>query len=408
MGYLLRFLLILTSVFTASGAWAQYEGLMYAEVALKDRSSVTGLIRWSGGQMLWSDILLVSKTEQYALKYLNQSQINALSDDSGLDWAFINLWKEKLPQRQNELLCRFGDIGSIHVTGPEQAQIYFKNGAKLRVATDQHENRHLGKDITVFDGGKRKIGWNQISRINFRSAPENFQPFQGRLLYGTVSTKNGDFSGFIQWDKIKFFSTQKLEGKLNSESTTDNEYRFDLIQNIEKRDKGAMVKFKDDKKIFLKNNRDVNASNRGIVVMHPEWGRVIIGWEAFKSVEFTEVPNDLGYSSYPPAKRIYATVKRSDGKVFKGNCTFDLDEEWNNELLEGSVNNIHYQIPFKFIRSISVLNEQQSQVVLRNNRTLALANHNDVTSKNWGVIIWLGNSKHQYVPWDKIADISFR
>jgi hypothetical protein len=197
---------------------AQNEGLIYGEIVLKDRTSMVGPIRWSGGQLFWSDILMVSKTNSYILNYLNKSQreeLNNTNIEGSLDWHFMNLWRDKLPDRKDEALCRFGDISFIHITGASQAQIYLKSGSKIRVVTAPNENRHLGKDIAIYDGKLKKIKWDQISRINFRSSPENFNPFKGKLLYGTVSSSAGELTGFIQWDKLKFLTTQKLQGDLS-------------------------------------------------------------------------------------------------------------------------------------------------------------------------------------------------
>ena len=402
-------LLIFFSVSTTPVS-AQYEGIMYGKIVLKDKTTLTGPIKWSGGQMLWSDILLVSKQNSYILNYLNKRQLNELNDKNaseGLDWQFMNLWKDKLPERQNELLCRFGDISFIHITGAAQAQIFLKSGAKIRVATNEAENRHLGKDLLIYDGKLRKLKWEEISKVIFQESPSNFKPFEGRLLYGTVSTSAGELTGFIQWDKIKFLTSQKLQGKLN-DSQENSKYEFGSIEAIEKRDIGALVKFRSDEKVFLKNNRDVSRSNRGIVVMHPIWGRAIVEWQAFRSVRFREVPGNLGYTEYAKPKRIYATVRTTDGKIYKGNCTFDLDEDWDMELLEGSSNNVHFQIPFSQVSKISPLGADESKVVLKNNKVLTLGRHNDITDKNWGLIVWLADSKYQYIPWSKVDEIVFR
>jgi hypothetical protein len=407
----IRHVLTLILLFTTvTPALSQYEGLMYGEIVLKDKTSLVGSIRWSGGQMLWTDILLVSKSNPNVIRYLNKEQLSELSDQkttAGFDWQFMSLWKDKWPERQKEILCRFGDIASVHVTGSSQAQLYFKSGHKLRVTTNDQENRHLGKDIYIYDQFLRKIQWNSISRINFKPGPENFKPFDGRPLYGTVATSEGNLTGFIQWDKTKFLSTQKLAGETNTLNKR-LEYNFETIAAIEKRDKGAIVRFVNDKKAFLKNSRDVSSTNRGIVVMNPVWGRAIVSWESFKSVVFTAVPGNPGYQSYIKPKRIYASVSTRDKKLFKGNCSFDLDEEWNMELLEGNGNGINYQIPFKYISAIEVLNQEQSKVTLKDKRVMIMSNHNDVTDKNWGIIIWLANSEYQYIPWNKVNKIAFR
>lgn len=368
------------------------------------------MIRWSGGQVLWSDILLVSKTNSYFFKYLNKVQRNELKSrdmDSGLDWRFTSLFEEKLPERQDEMLCRFGDIASIHITGASDAQIYLKSGSKIRVATAPGENRHLGKDISILDGKLKRIKWDQISRINFKNTPANFAPFKGQLLYGTVSTSAGELTGFIQWDKQKFLNSQKLQGKIG-DATDNSEFEFGEIQSITKREEGAIVALKSENKLFLHRNGDVNKSNKGVVVMHPVWGRAIVQWEAFRSIKFSAIPPNLGYEQYTRPKRVYATVETIDGRIYKGNCTFDLDEDWDMELLEGSTGGVHFQIPFQQLSKVNPLNTSLSKVLMKNGKVLNLGNHNDVTAKNWGVIVWLIDSKYKYIPWDKVSEIRFR
>lgn len=371
---------------------------------------MVGPIKWSGGQLFWSDILLVSKTNSYILNYLNKKQVSQLSgseEEGGLDWQFMNLWKDKLPERQNEVLCRFGDISFIHVTGASQAQIYLKSGSKIRVIA-QRENKHLGKDIAIYNGKLKKVKWDEISRINFRSTPENFHPFKGKLLYGTVTTSAGnDLTGFIQWDTLKFLTTQHLEGRIGN-NTENSELKFETIQSIEKKNEGAVVELKSDKKVWLRGKDGASFLNRGIVVMHPLWGRAIVDKKAFRAVRFMEVPHDLGYQRYSRPNRIYATVRTTDGKIYKGNCTFDLDEDWSMELLEGSSNDVHFQIPFHQVSKIMPVNPGESKVILKNDKTLSLRSHNDITERNWGVIVWLANSKYQYIPWNKVSEIHFR
>lgn len=410
MRYIFKFYPLLLAILYAAPLKAQNEGILYGEIVLKDKTSIVGPIRWSGGQLLWTDILLISKTNSYILKYLNKAQRDGLKSrdvDAGLDWQFTNLFKEKLPERQNELLCRFGDISFIHITGSSDAQVYLKSGAKIRVATAPSENRHLGKDISVLDGKFRRIKWEQISRINFHDTPPNFKPFKGNLVYGTVSTNLGDLTGFIQWDKRKFLTDQKLQGRIGDNSE-NSEYQFELIQSISKKDNGAVIKLKSNERLFLHRNGDVNSSNRGIVVMHPIWGRAIVEWEAFRSVKFLPVPDNLGYERYAKPKRIYATVSTLDGNIYKGNCTFDLDEDWNMELLEGSSGNVHFQIPLNQISKVVPVNTGQSKVVLKSGKVLTLGNHNDVTEKNWGLIVWLIDSKYKYIPWNKVKEVQFR
>ncbi len=394
----------------AQQASAQHEGFIYGEIKLKNKQVYTGQIKWSGGQMLWSDILLVAKQDNSNLRYLNEYQLNNLPTkvkEPELDWKFMNLWRDKYPERKSEIFTRFGDIALIHVTGPNEAQLYNKSGSKTRITVDERENRHLGKDIVIFNNEhKNIIKWSTISTIRFFAGPAQLSHIKGSPIYGTVMTTKGAFSGFIQWDKVKYLDNQQLEGKLNGESKV--QYEFSNIVTIERTSKGALISLKSGKKKYLTEHRDVSAANRGIVVMHPQWGRVIVTWKAFRSLHFEAVPENMGYHAYADPKKIYATVSTRNHKVYKGNCIFDMDEIWNNELMEGGKDGLYYQIPFKYLIAMRPIGESYSSVTLADQRELILGHHNDVTAKNWGMLIWQRNSRHQYIPWNTISEISFR
>lgn len=407
--HLLFFLTCFTFI-VSKPAVAQYQGYIYAEVVLKNKQTYTGPIKWSGGQRLWSDVLSVTKsTNKNIFKYLDESQIKRLPNEEGgkeVDWKFMSLWEDKFPQRKNEILCRFGDIDFIHVTGSDQAQIYFKNGSKLRAIPYKDEAAQLGKNIVVYVSGDSKtIKWDEISRINFKSTLADPQLMRWAPLYGTVNTSNGPVTGFIQWNRYKYLNAHKLNGKtLNNEPIS---YAFAYIARIEKQDKQVLLQLRSGENIQLSEADDV--SNATIVVMHPTYGRVLVEWKVFRSFTPQAPPSTgLAYDDYPTPDRLYATVQTTDNRHYEGACVFDLDEEWNVELLDGNKDGLYYQIPFYYISTITPYRQHYSSVRLKNNSTLLLGWANDVSDRNWGLIIWLPNKKYQYIPWGQVKEISFR
>jgi len=389
--------------------YAQDQSYIYADVVLKNKTTVTGIIRWSSGQILWTDVLQVSKSSPLALKYLKKYQLDKLpgsrDNTEGIDWEFMNLWKDKLPERRQEALCRFGDIVSIHVTGVQDAQIFFKSGSKIRVSGGPGIN-DLGKDIVVYSTKTQKITWKEISRINFRETGTSVLPWKGDPLYGTVHTVNGPMSGLIKWDKTKFATSAAVYGK-SAERTIG--IHFSQIKKISKKDQGAVITLHSGKQVFLKSSRDLSALNRGIIIADPDGGQAMVPWAAFKSAVFHQRQGEpVNYNSFVKPRRIYAQAFGSENRVLKGNCTFDMDEEWNFEMLEGTSNRIHYKIPFRNISAITPQNEKQSNVILKDQRSLTLSNENDVSALNWGLIIWLKNSKYQYLPWEEVNKVQFR
>lgn len=408
---LLLFLGYFTFIFCPP-AYAQYQGYIYAEVVLKNKQTYTGPIKWSGGQRLWSDVLSVTKsTNKNIFKYLDESQIKRLPEEEGgkeIDWKFTSLWEDKFPQRKNEILCQFGDIDFIHVTGSDQAQIYFRNGSKIRAIPYKDEAAQLGKNIVVYVGGDSKtIKWDEISRVNFKSTPADPALRRWAPLYGTVYTSNGPVTGFVQWNRYKYLNAHKLSGKtLNNEPVS---YAFAYIARIEQQDKQVLLQLRSGEVIGPGPSDDLSNANKGIVVTHPTYGRVLIEWKAFRSFTPQAPPSTgLSYDDYPKPDRLYATVQTTDHRRYEGACVFDLDEEWNVELLDGNKDGLHYQIPFYYISTITPYRQHYSKVRLKDNSTLLLGWANDVSDKNWGLIIWLPNKQYQYIPWNQVEEVSFR
>jgi len=390
--------------------YGQHQGYIYGDIVLKNKKVYTGQISWGSGQRLWSDIFWVAKQELPNLKYLNEYQLDDLPQEpseSALDWQFMNLWKDKYPARKTEALCRFGDISRIHVTGKNIAQVYFKNGFKYRVIVDEDAPGNLAKELWVLgDKNSYKIPWDQISSINFKPTPNFLSLLKGNPLYGTMMTSAGTLSGYIEFGKNKSRDIRYLKGR--TKEGENLQIMFKHIRRLEKRDNEMIVKLLSGKIITLAYIEDFTSGNENIVVMHPSFGKVTVKWKAFRSLSFEKIDENTGYEHYPTAKKIYGVALTKDKKIFKGNSVFDMDEEFDFELLEGSKDGISYQIPFRFISRIIPFNVYYSKVVLKNNKTLLLGHHNDVTARNWGMMVWQANSKFQYIPWGNLTELRIR
>lgn len=385
-------------------AQAQDSNFIFGEVVLKNQEKLTGIIRFSKSEVFWTDVLYAKKNTQGILSYLNEQQRKALEDhsDKKVDWAFLSLWQDKLPEKASEALCRFGDISSIHITGEKDMQIYLKNGSKIRASLPGGWEAGSSA-VEIFSTSSRKIGWKQISRFNFRSTEP--QDWKRTPLYGTVYTSAGSFKGYISWGLSKFLTSQTLYGK---NQNTIAGIKFSDIARISRKGSGAVVQFNSGKQVFLTENPDVSMSSPGIAVAGAE-GRKVVSWSAFLYVKF-ESPEQraVSYSDFKPASRIYAEVSTRKGLNYKGRCTFDLDEEWRFEMLEGSSNGVLYQIPFAAISSIGPAGPESSRLTLRDGTALQLRGNDDVDNTNWGMFIWPSATQRKYIPWRDINTIKIR
>jgi hypothetical protein len=157
----------------------------------------------------------------------------------------------------------------------------------------------------------------------------------------------------------------------------------------------------------LDGSNDVDDDNRGVIVKNPEFGKVKIGWDDFDKVTFVDKPEFQmsGYSDYPDPKFISGQVRTDRGNTLRGRIIYDLDEEWDFELLHGMHGETEYIIPFRIIKSIKPEGRRRAIVELRSGRTIELEESQDVTRKNDGILVFTDSRDPEYVRWQDVAEV---
>jgi hypothetical protein len=258
----------------------------------------------------------------------------------------------------------------------------------------------------VWDGslGKMEIEWRRIRSIELLPTPAGVEPAPLRL-HGKVTTRDGDFTGFIQWDQEECVGGDELDGETNN---GDVSVRMETIRAIARRSRGSSEVFlKDGRKLVLSDTNDVDSSNRGIYVDDPRYGRVLISWDAFERVDFTNGGSGPAYGDFAPGERLAGTVTTSDGRKITGRLVYDLDESETTEMLDGERHDISYSIPFALVAAI-VPRGESSRVTLRSGEELVLEATTDVSDDNAGVLVFEGGRERPtYVPWDEVDRVAF-
>lgn len=159
----------------------------------------------------------------------------------------------------------------------------------------------------------------------------------------------------------------------------------------------------------LRGSNDVNSENRGIIVTTEKLGRVDIPWKEFKKVEFINKPSFSlkKYNDFKNQNQLEGSVVTTDGETLKGRIVYDLDEEYNYEMLQGRDNDIEYFIPFGNIKKIMPKNYDYSNVELKNGEKMLLGEQQDVSDRNTGVLVFKGGGDPTYVKWEDIKEVNF-
>jgi hypothetical protein len=231
-------------------------------------------------------------------------------------------------------------------------------------------------------------------------------------LYGTVRTRQGSFSGFVQWDRQDCVVPDELVGR-----TADGELRlrFDTIRSIARRSSdSSLVTLLDGREVVLSGTRDVGGDNRGIYVDDRRYGRVLVSWGAFERIDFSAAGSGPGYNDFAPGRPLTGSVITRAGRRLTGRLVYDLDESEITETLDAPSGGVDYTIPFGLIASVAPVGREErgvprASVTLHDGAELQLERAGDVGERNAGMLIFSdARERPEYVQWADIERVDFR
>jgi hypothetical protein len=388
----------------AAPAAHAHSGLLYGRITV-DGDTYEGRLRWGGDQeAFWGDYFNGAKSENPWAAYTPKEQ----SSKAG---ARIEIFGFEIGgHRSNDLerlfMARFGDIARIDAHFAD-VQVTLKSGTALRL--DRFSAGDIDDGVRVWDArrGVVDIDARRIRIIEFLATPQLADA--PARLHGVVRTRQGDFTGFIQWNQQDGVGTDTLDGR-----TGDGEVslRYDTIRSIARHSRDrALVTLLDGRMIELSDSRDVGRGNRGIYVDDTRYGRVLILWDAFERVELSPGGSGPAYGDFPPGRPLTGSVTTRDGRRLAGRLVYDLDESETTETLDVSFDGVDYAIPFGLIASIvppgrDGRGAEPGRVILHDGEELPLERSGDLGERNAGMLIFIaGRERPEYVPWTDIEQI---
>lgn len=407
-------------------------GFLYGRVTTHDGATYEGRLRWGGDEeAFWGNYF------------------NGFRDEN--PW-FAHAPPERLPRERRSIeifgfeisrgerpidpgrpfMARFGDIARIEAHG-NSVRVRLESGVeldpevrgtlasgvefdpKVRVTLKSGAVFDLERlDASDFDDGVRvwdsehgvvDLGPRQIRTIEL--LPTARLGDVPARLHGTVHTRQGDFTGFLQWDREEAVGRDELVGR-----TADGEVglRFDAIRSIARHARdGSLVTLLDGREIVLSGTRKVGHGNRGIYVDDRRYGRVLVSWDAFERVDFSPGGSGPAYGDFPPGRRLTGSVTTRAGRRLAGRLVYDLDESEITETLDAPSRGVDYTIPFGLVASIELTGrEERARVTLHSGEELRLERTGDLGERNAGMLIFVdGRERPEYVPWTDVERVDF-
>ena len=393
-----------------------HEAFLYGRITTHGGTTYEGRLRWGDDEeAFWGDYF-------NGFKDANPWGTHVPNERLPKERRSIELFGLEIARQERQLhlnrpfLARFGDIGHIEARG-RQVRVTLKSGTAFDL--DRHSASDFDDGVRVWDAvrGVVDLGARRIRSVELLpSAQPGAVPAR---LYGTVRSRQGNFTGFVQWDRNECVGPDKLDGR-----TADGELsvRFDTIRSISRHSRGSsLVTLHDGREIILSDTREAGRDNLGVYVDDLRYGRVLISWKAFERIDFSPAGGSgPAYGDFPPGHPLTGSVTTRAGRRLTGRLVYDLDESETTETLDAPSQGVYYTIPFGLIASIVLPGrEELAKVILHGGEEiepplegrgeeLELERLGDLGKGNAGMLIFIdGRQQPEYLSWKDVKQIDF-
>ncbi len=407
-------LLSLLMIFIAGTVVAENEGRIYGKITTNDGDVLEGLIRWDKNEGSWVDVLngtkdlsnkhkkKQSKTDRRKRNRETSIEIFGitLGKTSSSSWNIFNSAQSGI---------RFGHIKILEPIDDDRVLLTLKSGEDIELYNGSTDIGNGIREIVIEDEGEGDVEllWDDIEMIEFEAADYDDESYFGERLYGTLTTRRGDeFTGYVCWDVDELFTGDILDG---DEKGRSRKIKFGKIESIERySSSGATVTLTNGDEKLLKNSNDIDDGNRGITISDPGFGQVVVEWDDFDRIEFTDAPRQVEYNDFDGGHPLSGTVYTEDGDSYTGQIRWDDDEEYSWEILDGEYHDIEFDVEFGLIDKIEKKSHRTSIVTMLDGRSFRLRGSNDVDGDNKGIFIKTDIDDEVELDWDEFSYVEFK
>jgi len=392
---------------TGPAASEDHESFLYGRLTTNDGVTYEGRLRWGGDEeAFWGDYFNGFKAKNPWVAHVPPEQ---LKESRPLEiFGFeIAHWESQIDLRR-PFMARFGDIARIEANGRD-LRVTLKSGTAFHL--DRYAADDLADGIRVWDDRRGVVDFDEGRIRSIELLDSGWLGTVPARLHGTVRTRQGDFTGFVQWDGKECLGPDELDGRT---AAGELSLRFDTMRSIARNSRdSALVKLLDGREIVLSDTREVGHENRGIYVDDRRYGRVLVSWDAFERVDFTPGGSGPAYADFPPGRPLTGTVTARAGRRLTGRLVYDLDESETTETLDAPLQGVNYNIPFGLISSIVSADReergtQRALVTLHSGEELQLERTGDLGEGNAGMLIFVdGRERPEYVRWTDVEQVDF-
>jgi len=387
-------------------------GFLYGRVTTVDGATYEGRLRWGGDQeAFWGDYY---NGRNAANHWAAQVPADLLPKERRRALHILGFWIGPVRSYPMDLrrlfMARFGDIARIATSGRD-VRVTLKSGTAF--ALDRLEAGDLDDGVRVWDAKRGVVDLDSLRIRTIELLPAAPLAAPPARLHGTVHTRPGDFTGFVQWDRRECVGSDMLGSDILGRQSANSAFslRFDTIRSIARRSSGGvLVTLRDGREVVLSRPQRGDG-NHGTYVDDPRYGRVLVSWEAFERLDFSDADSGPAYGDFPPGSPLRGSVTTGAGRRLAGRLVYDLDESETTETLDAPSQGVDYTIPFGLVASIVLPGRadggaRRAKVTLHSGEELQLGLEGDLGGRNGGLLVFAGGSaRAEYVPWKDVARV---
>jgi hypothetical protein len=255
-------------------------------------------------------------------------------------------------------------------------------------------------------------------------------------LYGKLTTVDGDvYEGLIRWDKNEASWCDMLSGakelhrshrpnnrhektvvfgitvgerwRVGNAGSVQSGLSFGHIKTLEPLDDDAVrLTLKSGENVRLEGgSTDIGEEVRGIVIEDAKEGEIEFDWDKVESVEFLQGPAGLT-SEF--GERLYGTMTTQHGDEYTGWVSWDLDELFTGDVLDGEHKDHTRKIEFGKVKSIERHSSNGAALTMADGAEIILRGTNDVDDSNRGISIYDPAIGQVTVGWDEFEKLEFK
>jgi hypothetical protein len=381
----------------------EHRGFLYGRITSDDGTVYQGRLRFGGDEeAFWGDHFNGRKKENPWIAFAPPERFSERRS-VGIFGIEIAGWERRIDV-DRPFVSRFGDISRIEADGRD-LRVRLKSGTLFEL--DRFAADDLADGLRVWDANRGVVDLSewQIRTVELLpTAPLDVAPDR---LRGTVTTRQGSFTGFIQWGREARVATDDVHVR-----SVDGELdiRFDTIRSIARHSGDhVLVSLRDGREVVLSDIGEPSQRHGGVHVDDRRYGRVVVSWDAFERLELSPGGSGPGFDGYPPGRALTGSVTTRDGRRLGGRLVYDLDEGETTETLDARFGGVNFTIPFGLIASIVLPDsDHRAELTLHGGEKLRLERALDLGGANAGILVFTDDAERPgYVRWPEVRRIDF-